>query len=625
MRKVFQAHNLYRERGIEASPESLAAVIRINALSSIISAEHGWLGATFSCADILSWLYFFKMSSDYSGKRPAGDILILSKGHAAPAQYACLAELGIIPYDDLLQYKTPDGPQAHTDILTPGIPTNTGSLGQSLSKAAGIAIADRLKKRSRKIFVILGDGELQEGQNYEALMSIAKFNISEVIPVIDRNRLQTDSPTDAIIGKFDIPKVLSAFGFNTRVFDGHSFDEINETFKNINNIAPTLFIADTLKGGGAALTTMSYDTPPGEALWHSKVPDDDEYLQILEELVPKTGSAEIINNFSCFRRDRGKNFPKRLKSGFSTRDIFAEIMLQKAENDDRIVMLDADLSKSLQLNEFQERFPERFIETGISEQDMVSIAGGLALEGFVPSVNTYASFFRRGFEQIYINATEKTFIIYAGNYSGLCYSTDGKTHQMTGDIPIMRSIPGMRVYDPFCREELEGLINYLFSESRPKNYPVYVKLRRTPSDRQLKLPHNYTFDPENGVPLKTGSDICLVAAGPHMASYALKASELSGNGCGVAAISPQNYLNPDKINKLFKNYKTLITLEEGVTAGGLGDVLSEINISKRIIRKGVNNFTFSARNKEDIYKRFNLDPESLSETLRSISEMSAEF
>ncbi|NLB34976.1 MAG: transketolase, partial [Elusimicrobia bacterium] len=212
MRKVFQAHNLFKENKKTPTPEALSAAIRINALSAIVAAQHGWLGATFSCTDILTFLYFFKMNFDYQGKRPEGDILILSKGHAAPAQYACLAEHGVISYEDLKKYKTPEGPQAHTDILTPGIPSNTGSLGQSLSKAAGIALADRIQNKKRKIFLILGDGELQEGQNYEALMTIAKFNLTEIIPIIDRNRLQTDSPMEAIIGEFNIPKVLSSFG-----------------------------------------------------------------------------------------------------------------------------------------------------------------------------------------------------------------------------------------------------------------------------------------------------------------------------------------------------------------------------------------------------------------------------
>lgn len=624
MKSVFQVKNLYKRLGPKGKMDILAAAVRINALSSIFSADHGWIGASFSSADILTYLYLSYMRFDYSSSRPNGDILILSKGHAAPAQYASLAEAGILSYDYLLEYKQPDGPQAHTDIMTPGIPTNTGSLGQALSKAAGIALADRLKNQKRKIFVIIGDGELQEGQNYEAMMSIVKYKLTEVIPVIDRNRLQTDSSTESIIGSFNIPEVLASFGFKTRIFNGHDFKDIRRTFSSISAERPQALIADTIKGFGSSYTSMSQDTPPGEALWHSRVPNDTEYIGILEELVNAINLKDISDSFKKFKNSFTNTERKKSVTEESTRDSFAEYIIEKAASETRLVMLDADLAKSLKINTFEKKFPERFVETGISEQDMVSIAGGLALEGFISVVNTYASFFRRGFEQIYINATEKTFIIYAGSYSGLCYSTDGKSHQMTGDIPIMKSIPGMRVFDPFTPEELRGYLEYLFSFKNFPDYPVYLKLRRTPPDVGITLPDDYSFDPENGVHLCRGRDIALVAAGPHMAGYALEAARISGTDCGVTAISAQNYLNSDKISSLYRNYSTLITLEEGVTAGGLGDTLSEMLHGKKIIRRGVDDFTFSAREKKELYRKFGLDTKSISSLILNYSESPAQ-
>ncbi|MCD6312052.1 MAG: hypothetical protein J7M11_06305, partial [Elusimicrobia bacterium] len=181
LRKAFGNLSKKSSSGILAC---LAAVNRINSLAAIKSAEHGWLGATFSCADIVTYLYFSEMK--------APDILILSKGHASPAQYAALAAKGVINFEDLLSYKMPRGLQAHTDMSTPGIVSNTGSLGQSLSKAAGMIMASRLKKENRRAFVILGDGELQEGQNFEALMNIRKNRMTGLVPIIDRNNLQTD-------------------------------------------------------------------------------------------------------------------------------------------------------------------------------------------------------------------------------------------------------------------------------------------------------------------------------------------------------------------------------------------------------------------------------------------------
>src|SRR3989339_499378 len=247
----------------------LAAINRINALSCIMSARHGWIGAAFSCAEILTYLYFkrmeFKVSRD---NKISGDLLILSKGHAAPMQYACLAGLGIISFEMLLTYKTKNGLQAHTDRMTRGIVSNTGSLGQSLSKACGIALADRLKKQRRNIYVILGDGELQEGQNYEALMTMKKYNLTSVLPIIDRNRLQTDSPVSEIKDTGDLKRIFSAFGFRVFETGGHNITRLHNAFSLLGKNSPGVIIADTVKGFGSRLTSMSPDSKHGQAVWH---------------------------------------------------------------------------------------------------------------------------------------------------------------------------------------------------------------------------------------------------------------------------------------------------------------------------------------------------------------------
>ncbi|MEA2081784.1 MAG: 1-deoxy-D-xylulose-5-phosphate synthase N-terminal domain-containing protein [Elusimicrobiota bacterium] len=590
----------------------LAAVNRINALAAIKSAEHGWLGASFSCADIVTYLYFREMK--------ARDILILSKGHAAPVQYAALAAKGVMDFEELLSYKTPRGLQAHTDMSTPGIVSNTGSLGQSLSKAAGMIMASRLKKEKKRAFVILGDGELQEGQNFEAMMNIRKNRLTELIPIIDRNNLQTDSAVSDIKGIDNLEKTLSGMGFKIISAKGNDMKSVEKAFAFAGGNKPCVIIADTVKGAGSPLTAMK-NTARRKAVWHSKVPSSEEYAQILEGLVRDSGAGCIKDAFGRWRISAGEVAPAfQIPSSraVSTRDAFAEELFSLMKKNKKIIVFDADLEKSMKLTPIAEKYSKRFVESGIAEQDMASTAGGFALEGFIPVVNTYASFFRRCFEQIYVNATEKKPVIYAGSYSGLCYASDGKTHQMTGDVPMMRSIHSVRVYDPFSASETKKILRYYLSGNKKIwNYPVYIKLRRSPPDFPFKGPRGAA--PDCGTMLKKGKNVCVVVSGPHLASYALKAVADLSSSSAVAAFTAQNYLDHRKTVSLLRPFKKIIVMEEGVTSGGLADEISKhvlkAGLSTQVFRRGVDGFTFSARDKKKLFEKFSLDVKSIKKLL----------
>lgn len=609
--------------------KKISYINRINALACIMSAKHGWIGATFSCAEILTYLYFNEMNFIINNiGEISGDVLILSKGHAAPMQYACLAGLGVIDFEDLKTYKTRTGLQAHTDKKTPGIISNTGSLGQSLSKACGIALVSRQAGKKQRVYVVLGDGELQEGQNYEALMSIRQLGLTEVIPIIDRNRLQTDSNTEDIKKLPELQSLFRSFGFEMADIDGHDISNISRAFSRKVPSANRVIVANTIKGYGSEITSMRGSVSRRNGVWHSRVPSKEEYILILRELVKKIDDDSIKKAFDEFVAESGNGRESILISTDeqeSTRDLFSKKLFSLARNNKKIIILDADLEKSMKLTDFALKYPDRFVECGISEQDMVSIAGGIALKGYVPVVNTYASFLRRAYEQIYINATEETFIIYAGHYSGLCYTTDGKSHQMTGDISMMRAIPGMRVYDPFCKEELEGILDYYLNETasiRKKSFPVYIKLRRKGTDYPVYLGKNYKFSISRGTEIIRGKDVCLVSSGPHITSFCLQAvSKQAKSQAGVIAFSSQNFLDEKHTLLQFAKYKKLIILEEGIVAGGLSDEISKIvcrsGLPIKIVRKGVKGFTFSSREKSDLFKYFGLDTNGIGKILKN--------
>lgn len=622
----------------------LAACNRINCLAAIGSARHGWIGACLSVAEILTALYSDPLLSPptasgikesgqpASGPEPGyGDypLIVLGKGHAAAMQYACLAAKGFIPVEHLLKYKCADGPQAHTDRCTRGIVCNTGSLGQALSKCCGLAAAS---PRSR-VVAILGDGEMQEGQNFEALMSISRFNLANLITIIDRNGLQSDSTVAEIMPIADLAAVLGGMGLSVfRLRAANEMQAVRKCLHGLNPPArPTAVIADTMKGAGVSFMAARAANRRGYA-WHGGIPDRDQYLAALAELGNAIRLPELQVQLDAYVADYSQKQaqprpPTKSKDLSSAGMAFGESLVHLAAEYESLHVLDADLEKPCRLRPFAETFPERFHEIGIAEQNMVSFAGGLALRGLVPVVNTYAAFFRRAYEQVYVNTTEGTRIIYAGHYAGLCYTTDGKTHQCTGDIAMMRAIPGMNVLYPAFPEQVEPMLRYVLRN--PDTGPVYFRLHRTPASPADELGLGQQ-DPAWGQTFSTknaeSATFAVLTAGPHMARFCVEAArEVEGSGgpsVAVHVIADFGLLPREFAAFLESQYRWVGVVEETVQAGGLFDLvaasLAESGGIRRpeLRRKCVHNLTFSTREPRGLYNHFGLDSRSLATWLR---------
>ena len=614
----------------------LCAYNRLNTLTAIYKARHGWLGASFSIAEIITNLYF-DIANIKTPESADRDFILLSKGHAAVMQYAALAGRGFIPSSDLLKYKYSDGPQAHTDMKTRGIEINSGSLGQSLSKACGLAY-----KTKNKVFVILGDGELQEGQNFEALMTLANLNLKNVIPVIDKNNIQSDSNVQDIKMIKNLNAVLSGLGFKIFHGNGNNIKDSNKILRAIRNTdSPSIFIAETSKGAGISFMSSNSIKRRGYS-WHSGIPSTEEYLSALAELKKNISDAELLQEIESFINSNiseKKNYlvlkSAAEKNIISTGEAFSYAISEFALKNKNIFVLDADLEKSCKLSGFAKKFPEQFIEIGISEQDMVSFGGGLALRGKLPVINTYANFFRRAFEQVYINSTECRKIIYAGHYSGLCYATDGKSHQSTGDIAMMRSIPNMLVFHPATPNETKSILNWYINSSC--NYPAYFKLHRTPANENIRQLKNSIFKFGYGIKIreKAAASNCVITSGPHLTVFCAEAVDLinesnNKNAFDLFTISTLKNISREFCELLAINYKNIFVIEENISSGGLYDelnlVISKISSIKKnnnkinfklenIFSKAVDDFTFSTLDQFGLYKHFGLDKNSIAEYL----------
>jgi len=264
--------------------EKIANNVRIDILEEVYNAKSGHIGGAFSIADILTVLYFNEMNIDAkSPDSPDRDRLVLSKGHASAALYAVLAEKGYIDKEELKTFRNIDSNlQGHPDMnKVPGVDMTTGSLGQGLSVANGMALSSKLDSRGYRVYCILGDGELQEGQVWESAMTAEKYQLDNLCVIIDANELQLTDTTMNVkgINQNDIEQKFRAFGFQTVVIDGHNIESIIRalTIAEMTKGKPTAIICKTIKGKGVSFMENQID-------WHGKAPNDEEYKIAMQEL-----------------------------------------------------------------------------------------------------------------------------------------------------------------------------------------------------------------------------------------------------------------------------------------------------------------------------------------------------
>lgn len=262
--------------------EKIAAQIRADVISEIHSAGSGHPGGSLSAADIVTALYFKEMNVDPKNPKMQGrDKFILSKGHAAPVQYAALAEKGYFPKEELLTLrKLGSRLQGHPNMeKLPGIEMSTGSLGQGFAVCVGMALAGKMDNDKGRIYTLLGDGELQEGIVWEAAMASSHYKLDNLCVIVDWNGLQIDGPNDSVMNVNPIDEKFKAFGFNVLVINGHDFEQIFDAFDKARDCKgkPTVIIAKTHKGQGVSFME-------DQAGWHGKAPDDQQAKQAIEEL-----------------------------------------------------------------------------------------------------------------------------------------------------------------------------------------------------------------------------------------------------------------------------------------------------------------------------------------------------
>ena len=618
--------------------ELFADMCRYNTIVAVKKAGSGHLGSSLSALDITTYLYLNELNVfDVGFNSPDRDIYFSSKGHDVPGLYALFYALGIIPAEKLLMLRRLHGLDGHPEVRQNGIEASTGSLGMGISKGKGMAWAKSYGKNQGHVYVLTGDGEFQEGQIYESLQVTAHQKVNNITAIMDHNKYQTDMLVADVNNIEDVVNKVSAFGWHVVRINGHDFNTLKNTFNDLKKITdkPKMIIADTIKGRGVSFMEKPLtETFQGKTLykWHSGAPDDESYIKGLNELSDKInklaedlkmGKIEIPQNEA-----EGKQATKLVKE-FVT-DAYGETLVEIAKSNKKLVVLDGDLSADCKLRNFEKTYPDRFIENGIAEQDMVSMAGGLARMGLIPVVNTFGSFLAaRANEQIYNNAGEKTKVIYTCHFSGIIPAGPGKSHQSVRDISLFGALPNITIIQPCNGEETKWATEYCVNVAKEN---CMLRLVIGPSPEKIELPKDYKFKVGVGDALTKGNDAILFGYGPVMLHEALVAADyLKKIGFSLKVVNMPwlNRIDLQWLKDIVKDQKRIFVLEDHSAVGGLGDRLlnslveiDEIN-GKEFINFGLREYPECGTPLE-VLEYHQLDGKSLAKRISGVDEIETE-
>ncbi len=503
------------------------------------NAGSGHPGGSLSSIDYLSLLYTFIISQ-------TGEKVIVSNGHISPAVYAVLAELGYIPKKDVLSNFRTSGSiyEGHVTRHVPGVWYGTGPLGTGISAAAGFALAEKLKGSTARVFALLGDGEAEEGQVYEMMNVAAKYNLYNFIVFMDYNQVQLSGSLKEIM-PIDPKKYFQAAGWNVHTVNGHDFDALWRALghASASKDKPTLILGRTIMGKG--VTFMEKAGRAYRADWHGKAPKKEQAVEALQELTLSEKQQSLLREFKPHIRWKPKkpSTPTSLSlqpvnvgapivytSDVLTdcRSAYGAALLDLAKRNKHIIAMTADVGDSVKTDGVKKEFPDRHIECGIAEQHMVSSAGGMSINGYIPFVSTFGAFMTsRAKDQARVNDINNTNVKMVATHAGLSVGEDGPTHQAIDDMGSMVGLLHTMVMEPADPNHCDRMIRYVASHYG--NF--YVRMGRhkipvlTKENGTIFFDAAYEYTYGRCDTLREGKDLTIVATGGTVIE-ALKARDM---------------------------------------------------------------------------------------------------
>lgn len=608
--------------------KNTAKLLRSYTILSICSAGSGHTGGSMSIADIASALYFKVIKHDPSNPDwEDRDRVYWSVGHKAPVLYAALGLAGYFNIDDVINLRKLNAPfEGHPSRLKlPGIEASSGSLGQGLGIAVGSAIAAKLKGKEYKVYCILGDGELNEGSVWEAAMSASHYNLDNLIAIVDRNRLQIDGFTKDVMKLEPLIDKWTSFGWQVFECDGHDMEDVLYCFDKAKLMRkkPSVIIAHTVKGKCVffAENVCSY---------HGIAPKDgltgNHSLEValkdigcvslskdkIEELLQKSNKYQekvteeinrLVPNYSTNYFWNSQDFMKVEMA--SNRKGFGE-GIEEAGKDKRVLALGADISESIRISAFYEKHPERksrFFSMGIAEQNMTTVAAGLAKEGYIPFIGSYGVFITgRNWDQLRTTVCYNNYNVkIVDAHGGISVGPDGATHQTLEDITNLYYLPNMKITVPVDCIEAKKATLAIKDIKGPSS--IRIAREATPVVTKNKTP--YKFGTANIIRYRGIKDKFIDAFDTYLSSgYRSENENLTIIACGpilaeamrAAYILNEEYNLETRVINMHtvkpidkralisaaKDTKIIITCEEH-QVGGLGNIVSGIISSTKDI------------------------------------------
>jgi len=560
--------------------KNIATRLRIDSVRATSEAGTGHPTTCCSAAEIMAALFCAEMRYDPADpKNEDNDRFVLSKGHAAPILYAAWAEVGIIPREQVLTLRKLDSDlEGHPTPRLPWVDVATGSLGQGVCAAVGIALNARRIKSDYRTYALLGDGEAAEGSVWEAAQVAVADALDSLCAIVDVNGLgqsratQLDHDMDAHAARW------RGFGWNVLVIDGHDLQAILEAFDQARATKgrPTVILARTVKGQGISFVA-------GKQGWHGKALKKGEELdaalnELKSQLVPEDGPPlrpeppKRVSRPAPKRASLGA-LPYKLGESIATREAYGTALARLGAGDGRIVALDADVGNSTFSDKFEKAFPDRFFQNFIAEQVMIGSAMGLAARGAIPFPSTFAAFLTRAYDFIRMAAISNNNLKMAGSHAGVSIGEDGPSQMALEDLAMMRAEPNIAVLYPCDAVSTEKLIEQM--AYRPG--PAYMRTSRP------KTPVIYGTDEEfliGGLKVlrRSDADVATVIGAGVTLFEALKAyDQLKEQGTLIRVVDLYSLqpIDAKTLTQCARETSRLITVEDHYHGGGIGDAVAE--------------------------------------------------
>jgi transketolase len=559
-----------------ANIKEKARRLRILSMMATTAAGSGHPTSCMSAADLMAGLFFYAMKFDPKHPNsPDGDRFVLSKGHAAPVLYAALAEAGVFPESRVMTLRQASSElEGHPTPLVPGVDAATGSLGQGVSVGAGLAIGARLDKSTTRVYVLTGDGELAEGQIWEAAAFAGHYKLDHLTVIADINALGQSEPTMYRHDMEIYRKKFEAQGFFAEVIDGHDVAAILAALDRAKATPgrPQAILARTEKGHG-------FSQVAGKEGWHGKPFSKDQLAQAIQEL---GGGIDVPpdpgKSYARTSLPRRTDFPAPAAPDYdpgkpvATREAYGYALKRIGAVNPHLVALSGDVDNSTYSEIFAKAYPDRFFQAYIAEQNMVSVGVGLAARGATVFVDTFACFLSRAVDEERMAAISRSNLSLCGSHCGISIGEDGPSQMGLEDLAIFRAVNGSVVLYPSDAISAERLtewmartdgISYLRT-SRPKTPILYSKEERFPV-------------PGFKVLRQTAQDRATVIGAGITLHEALKAADQLKSGGTALRIIDLYCVKPIDGKALAEQIRAtggkLVVVEDHWAEGGLGEAV----------------------------------------------------